>query len=224
MRMVVIISNMVKGNNRMNEIQKLDLPGTGDLVQKNDTAALYLSSLSIGSRRTMEQALSVMSFIMAGVSCELFRWSQLRYKHAVAIRERLTSQYKPSSVNKMLCALRGVLKQAYLSDQMQAQDYQKVIQVKGVKSQTLPSGRALTIGEITAILNVCVDDSSPAGVRDGAIIAVLYGAGLRRSELVGLNIEDYDQDTGQLIVRGKGNKERLAHLRNGAGQALKDWL
>ena len=54
---------------------------------------------------------------------------------------------------------------------------------------------------------------------------MLYGAGLRRSEAVGLDVADYDQATGELVVRGgKGNKDRRAYTGNGSARALADWL
>jgi hypothetical protein len=71
----------------------------------------------------------------------------------------------------------------------------------------------------------CAEDESPAGTRDAALIALLYAAGgLRRAEVVALNREDYDRETGALTVRGKGRKERLVYVDNGAQDALEDWL
>jgi site-specific recombinase XerD len=61
-------------------------------------------------------------------------------------------------------------------------------------------------------------------VRDAALLALLYGSGLRRAEAVALDLADYDQQAGTLRVRGKGNKERLAHLSDGAAAALDGWL
>jgi integrase len=54
---------------------------------------------------------------------------------------------------------------------------------------------------------------------------VAYGAGLRRSEAVALDLEDFDPETGALSVRhGKGNRARTSYLTNGALSALKAWL
>jgi site-specific recombinase XerD len=53
------------------------------------------------------------------------------------------------------------------------------------------------------------DTSTPAGLRDRAILELLYGGGLRISELVALDVASVDLDEGSAIVRGKGSKERL---------------
>jgi site-specific recombinase XerC len=68
------------------------------------------------------------------------------------------------------------------------------------------------------------DVATSAGSRDAAVLAVTYAAGLRRHELVGLDIEDYDQRSGTLRVRGKGRKERVAYVTNGSKSALETWL
>jgi integrase/recombinase XerC len=65
---------------------------------------------------------------------------------------------------------------------------------------------------------------TPLGTRDRAILETLYSAGLRVSELVGLNLEDVDLDGGVLTVRGKGKKERLALLGEHAAAATRAWL
>jgi integrase/recombinase XerC len=64
----------------------------------------------------------------------------------------------------------------------------------------------------------------PLGVRDRAILETLYSAGVRVSELTGLNVEDVDLDSGLAVVRGKGKRERLVPLGRPALAALKRWL
>ena len=64
----------------------------------------------------------------------------------------------------------------------------------------------------------------PFPVRDRAIFELLYGCGLRVSELAGLNLEDIDRSEGWLRVRGKGRKERQVPLPGQAAQALERYL
>jgi integrase/recombinase XerC len=62
------------------------------------------------------------------------------------------------------------------------------------------------------------------GLRDRAILETLYSAGLRVSELTGLDVADIDLDSGLATIRGKGKRERLALLGPQALEALKNWL
>ena len=64
----------------------------------------------------------------------------------------------------------------------------------------------------------------PLGIRDRSILETLYSAGLRVSELTGLNLDDIDLDNGLATVRGKGKRERLALLGPQALRALQTWL
>jgi integrase/recombinase XerC len=65
---------------------------------------------------------------------------------------------------------------------------------------------------------------TPLGTRDRAMLETLYSAGLRVSELVGLDLDDLDLDGGVVTVRGKGKKERLAVLGREASDAVRAWL
>jgi len=203
------------------------------ILQNNDVArldqnaaAIYLTSLnSEAGRRTMRQALNVCTSLLSSDSNAFtFDWSQVRFQHVTAVRSKLAEVYKPASVNKMLAALRGVLKSAWQSGYMSAEDFHKAASVKGVKNDTLPAGRELTSGELSALMADCEHDTTNAGARDAAIIALMYSCGLRREEVVTLSLADYDTESGRLVVRGKGNKERIAWLTGGAARALADWL
>jgi len=66
--------------------------------------------------------------------------------------------------------------------------------------------------------------ATPMGIRDKAILDILYSAGLRASELTGLNAADLDLDAGLATVRGKGKKERLVFFGPDALASLKQWL
>lgn len=66
--------------------------------------------------------------------------------------------------------------------------------------------------------------SEPHGIRDRAMLETLYSAGLRVSELVGINLDDLDLEDGLVRVRGKGKKERLAPLGSFAIRAIRRWI
>jgi site-specific recombinase XerD len=206
------------------------MPITGSLAAvtmpiDENPAAIYLAGLKESGRRSMRQVLNLVAGLLTGDSDALScPWASLRFQHVSAIRAQLEGRYKPATVNKTLAALRGVLRAAWQSGKMTAEDYQMAVSVKSVKNTTLPAGRELTGGELASLMNACENDRTPAGIRDAAIIGTMYAAGLRREEVTTLDLADYEAQTGQLVIRGKGNKERTAYLPTGGAQALGAWL
>ncbi|MDQ6905382.1 MAG: tyrosine-type recombinase/integrase, partial [Chloroflexota bacterium] len=203
----------------------------GDIVALTATpadrrpAAVYLTRLAPGSRRTMHGALATIADLLTDGTADLFTlpWHALRYQHTQAVRSLLAERYAPATANKHLAALRGVLKESWRLGLMEAADFQRAIDLTSVRGGTLPRGRALTPGELRALFAVCAD-GSPAGVRDAALLAVLYGCGLRRAEVVSLDMSDYLPETGALTVRhGKGDKARIVYLTGGAQAATGAW-
>lgn len=195
-------------------------------------AAVYLAGLSTDpGRRAQRQALAVIAEILTGQP-DIFavQWAALRFQHTQAIRAKLlelpgkNGKRAAATINRELSALKGVLRAAWRLGQLSAEDYTRAIDIKGAMGSTLPAGRELQAGELTALLNNCEDDTTPAGARDAAIIALAYSCGLRRAEIVGLDLEDYNIETGELRILGKRNKERTAYLINGAALAMGDWL
>jgi integrase len=125
----------------------------------------------------------------------------------------------------MMSALRGVLKEAWRLGQISAEDYQRAVDLpqEALKAQDAAAGRALTGGEILALVEVCKTDATAAGARDAALIGVLF-FGLRRAEVVALNLGDYQGETGALFVKGSKGKDRTIYLTGGAKKALSVWL
>lgn len=89
------------------------------------------------------------------------------------------------------------------------------------KTRHLP--HFLTTDEVGKLLSA-PPKSESLGLRDRAILETLYSAGLRVSELVGMNDGDMDMESGVVRVRGKGRRERLAPIGSFATRALGDWL
>lgn len=217
----VTYQNTALGNRPTSALQ-IVAPGPLD----RHPAAVYLASLAPGSHKTMRQSLDVIAGILTGQADALaIPWGQLRYPHVAAVRARLASAYAPATASKMLCALRGALREAWRLDLIPEADYRRAIDVKGVRGETLPAGRALPVAEIAAMLEACAADCSGLGVRDAATIAVMYACGLRRSEIVSLDLADFDATAATLrIRRAKGMKDRSVPVAIGAASALADWL
>ena len=191
-------------------------------------AVIYLASLAPGSRPTMRHALATLASLATGGVCtaETCPWHLLRFSHTQALRSALAARYAAKSANKMLAALRGTLKVAWRLGLTGSEDYHRAVDIKnvpGAAASQADVGRAATQGELAALLRACADGSK-LGVRDAAIIAVAYAAGLRRAELAALQMASFDAEKQHLLVTGKGNKRRVVPLENGALDALTDWL
>lgn len=203
------------------------LPRRGTIDPSAHPVTVFLSRLAPGSRRTMLGALATIARLVGGDLAEpsRFPWHELRRAHVQAVRSKLSEVYAPASANKMLSALRGVLTEAWRGGLMPGEDYHRAVDVDAVKGSTAPTGRELGDGEIRALFEACAADSTPAGARDAALLAVLFGAGLRRSEASALDIDDYEASENKLTVRaGKGRKARVTYLPRGACDALAQWI
>ena len=125
----------------------------------------------------------------------------------------------PSSVKRSVVAVRALHRFLALEGAA-AVDPTADVEVPRVP-QGLP--KALSEEEIGRLLDSVAGDDAAAR-RDRAILEVLYGTGLRISELVGLSLSDLDLDAGLLRAFGKGSKERIVPIGRMAHQALVAWL
>ncbi len=130
-----------------------------------------------------------------------------------------------TSINRNISALKSFYK--YL-----AQEFSTNNPVSAVASSKVPRRlpKALTIKEITSLIDSTKREGDPISLRDHAIIELLYGTGARVSEIVGIDINDFAQSDIEgnpittLKLRGKGSKERIVPLGSFAKSALDEYL
>jgi integrase/recombinase XerD len=127
--------------------------------------------------------------------------------------------FAPASVARMSVAVRG------LHRFMLAEDHADDDPAADVEAPGVPRGlpKALTEDEVTRLIDAVIGDTPPAR-RDRAILEVLYGCGVRISELCGLSLGDVDLDSSTMRVLGKGSKERVVPIGRFAARALDQWL
>jgi integrase/recombinase XerC len=130
----------------------------------------------------------------------------------------LTHGYEKSSVARKLSSLKSLYK--FLNRR-------KLVTTNPVRSIKTPKITKRLPGFLTQyqtqkIMDISGDDE--ASLRNRAIMEVLYGSGLRASELVGLNIDDLDYHSGVILVKGKGGKERIVPLGSYGQKAVKEYL
>ena len=137
---------------------------------------------------------------------------------AFAMARRLGG-YAVSSVERSLSAVKG-LHRFMLREGFSTANPASAIKLPK-KAERLPD--VISIDAAAALLDQPFPQTD-AGERDHAALEVLYGCGLRASELVGLDIRNVHLDEGLLRVLGKGSKERLVPLSGAASERLRDYV
>ena len=133
--------------------------------------------------------------------------------------------YAPSTINQKLSAIRKLAAEAADNGLMDAQLANGVKALKGVKSAGVRTGNWLTRDQAQKLLQT-PDITTLKGLRDRAILAVMLGAGLRRSEVAALTFEHIQQREGRWVIVdlvGKGKRVRTVPIPSWAKQAIDEW-
>ena len=126
---------------------------------------------------------------------------------------------EPRSQARVLSSLRGLFGYMMLTDQIEESPIDEIESPK--IGRHLPD--VLTVGEVDAVIE-SIDPTTMLGVRNRAIIEMLYSCGLRVSELVELRFEDIDTEERLVRVVGKGDKQRFVPLGDMALQRLEAYM
>ena len=196
------------------------------LVQ--NPAAVHLAAQSTRARPGVLSSLRTATRLLSGGALEdplAADWSQLRYQHLAALLAVLANEdRKAAGIAHIRNCVLGVMREAWRLELIGDGQWLRLKDVPVPRGSSLPAGREVRSGELDALMRVCAADGSNAGRRDKALLAVLFGGGLRRNEVALLTLADYEAEIGRLRVWGKGRKERYVPLAAGATQCLADWL
>lgn len=127
--------------------------------------------------------------------------------------------YAVSSIDRHISAVKGFHNFLYAEGRSQRNPAETVVLPK--PPEKLPD--VLSVEQVTKLLE-SIDGTDPLSLRDRAILEVLYGCGLRVSELVGMNLADCMLEEGYVRVVGKGDKERISPISGCALTALSAYL
>ncbi len=135
------------------------------------------------------------------------------------------SKLSLSSINRALSGIKGFYK--YLAQEHEISD-----PTSDVSTAKLPRKlpKALTVEEVTRLIESAEREGDPISLRDKAILELLYSTGARVSEIIGLSVSDFllnktqEGDIHIVKVRGKGSKERLVPLGRYAVEAVENYL
>jgi integrase/recombinase XerC len=149
------------------------------------------------------------------------RWSDIDH---VLIRGYLSSLYErglsKTSVARALAALRSLYR--WLAQEGEVEQNPAALVATPRLPKKLP--RVPTIEEVNTVLDAAMPECSAFTERDQAILELLYGCGIRNSELIGINVDDVRWSNELILVRGKGRKERFVPFGDSAKTAVQAYL
>jgi site-specific recombinase XerD len=151
-------------------------------------------------------------------------WAQIDRYQLLAFIESLRQQDRsPDTVRVYLSAIKGVMTEAWVQGVIDAEHLERIKLVKGGRGERLSKGRRLTPDEIKPLIQSCMD-GTVKGARDAAMTTILLECGLRRSEIVSIEMKHINAAGDTIRVTGKGDKERKAYLPELSRKLLKEWV
>lgn len=197
------------------------------LPEVQNPLALYLARLAPSSQLTMKYVLQDAADRLGFVEMDIHEvpWHQLQPGHVIALVAALREDgCAPNTSSLYVNAIRGVTNEAWRQSLISHEHLLKMRSVKPMAGTRLSKGKNIRRTLIRELMDVCAADPRPQGRRDAAIIAILYGSGMRKSESVNLDLAQIDFAERSLQVTGKGNKQLIKYAPTWAFTALNDWL
>ena len=197
------------------------------LPEVQNPLALYLARLAPSSQLTMKYVLQDAADRLGFVEMDIHEvpWHQLQPGHVIALVAALREDgYAPNTSSLYVNAIRGVTNEAWRQSLISHEHLLKMRSVKPMAGTRLSKGKNIRRTLIRELMDVCAADPRPQGRRDAAIIAILYGSGMRKSESVNLDLAQIDFAERSLQVTGKGNKQLIKYAPTWAFTVLNDWL
>lgn len=193
-----------------------------------DPVGTYLARL--GSRHSRDTIFSSLKTLARLVSDDgtadprQIQWALLRYPDVLRVRSELFTRYPSQAAGSYLGRLRQVMRECWRLGLLSHEEFARAWDIPTVSKSHVPQ-RFLTPAELAALWRTIATDTSPHGVRDLAILAVLVGTGMRREELAALDRGDLDCSRGEIVIRrGKGNKARDCWLSPELLGYVQPWL
>lgn len=188
---------------------------------------LYLTRLAPSSQLTMRYVLQDAADRLGfeDINLEDIDWHLLQPEQVMALVAVLREDgYAPNTSSLYVNAVRGVMNEAWRMSLISQDHLLKMRSVKATAGTRLSQGRNLRRTLIRELMEVCAADPRPQGLRDAAVIGILYGSGMRKSESVNIELGQVDFAERSLRVTGKGNKQLVKYAPGWAFAKLEAWL
>lgn len=230
-----------------------DIDFSAGAIEHKSAAEAYICQLSsLQSQQTARRSLARIARVFCGIDAtnpdigpllsdkrqqaierdeyliENYPWGRMSKDLIVATLNKIVKDRKealsPNTHRLYLSLLKGVARIALEKKQMSIESFQLIQTIRAGRGSRLPKGRPLDIDEQDKALVACEQDDSVIGIRDRAILEVFLATGMRRIELVSIQMSDLDLQEREILIHGKGNKERRVWLTESALDALNLWL
>jgi integrase/recombinase XerD len=208
--------------------KKINLPSINifdvDIIQ--DPVEQYKLRLSSKfSTRTVEARIKECARIWQCKDRYEIIWSKITKAHVLGLIKTMEHEGKKlSTIRNTLSCLKGVIREAYDLEIITTENHSRIISVRAPKGYQQESGSALNVSQIKELFCYLDKLNDPSGVRDNAIIRLLIGTGLRRTEITNIKLSDLDIGNRIINVKGKGNKDRTVGLNNDIFKAIHLWI
>lgn len=151
-------------------------------------------------------------------------WHRLTAASYGAVFTLLPRSLSASGINNYHSVLRGIAKEAAANDQLSSTDLSRILKFPRRRVSKEGSGRAVKPQQIQDLIRVCRETEGPAGIRDIALLSLLFTAGPRRTELVNIDVKDIDHRALSITILGKGDKPGRLRITAAVDRLIRDWL
>lgn len=192
---------------------------SSDMSSSQNTVAAYRNDLT-QLRLFLESPTS--PFLGSnGDAAPVTDWSSVTRTRIVGFVVHLREKsYAPTTVARKVAAVKSFFH--YLTaESIVAEDPTENLDSPRVE-KILP--RSMNPYEVTELLSAASRDASPEGLRDDAMLQLLWSTGMRVSELVSLNVDDLDLSTGYVRCLGKANRERIVPVTQEAKLSIEEYI
>jgi site-specific recombinase XerD len=184
---------------------------------KTRLASKYLLDISnTRSRRTVKVGLEhFQQSYYSGkmLSLDEVPWHQINRHVLAQYRNEMNDDgFSFTTINNYLSSIRGILKTAWQEEVISTDHYLRTTSIANIKGERLPVGREITDEEMLSLFSTLSASKTLSSVRDSAIFGLALYGGLRRSELISIDYENINLRRKEMLIIGKGNKQRLLAL------------
>lgn len=200
-----------------------------DYVSPVNAGEMYLATLgSPASVRTVKSKLNCFARFFGYQDYAHCDWHLMRFDNVMVFVESLKSKIQSKelseiTVNSYIASLKGVAKTAWNLNQITDNDLVRIQSVPQIRAVRKLAGKSLSYRETKELLSVG-ENKSPQAIRDRAIMSLLLGCGLRRSEITNIELKNVHLAEGRIRLIGKGNKERDVFMNDAVKAAVSEWI